>query len=155
MKYIALLIILIIATLSTLSCRLKKSTATRDATEAVNEQFCQPMVFQEDPFLPVASDLYDLVTAWIEDDCINLVVSYSGGCGTVDFQLHYDRQLMKSNPPQTSLFLAFADNDPCRAIVHDTLKFSLSPLNEYNFGDGLILNISGHEQNLLYQPTSY
>jgi hypothetical protein len=149
-KYFALLLIFSVAAYSTISCRVKKGAAA-EQTELKNATAgCTPMQLEEEPLLPVASDLFDLDSVWIEGYCLNFLVGYSGGCGSVDFQLYYNDKVMKSMPPQTSLFLAFTDSDPCRSLIQDTLRFDLSPFEAMARAGGVILNVAGYDHKVTF-----
>jgi hypothetical protein len=149
-KYLAILLIVMVSAVSTISCRLKKSASSQQVELKQSVSGCLPMTLEEEPFLPVASDLFDIDSAWIEGNCLKIAVVYSGGCGTVDFQLYYNEKAMKSMPPQKSLFLAFTDNDPCRAMIQDIVRFDLGPFEAMARAGGVVLNLSGHEQKITF-----
>jgi hypothetical protein len=133
------------------SCRAKRPAAAEESMETTkNDKTCKSMLLQEEPILPASSDIFDIDTAWISNSCMHIAVSYGGGCGTVDFQLIYSNRIMKSYPPKTSLFLAFTDDDPCRAIVKDTLHFDLGPFEAMARAGGLYLNLGNYPHSLMF-----
>ncbi len=153
MKLNQFLILILLGMLVMAGCRSKKKAISGQepaVTEYVKTPSCKPMLLEEEPFLPIASDIYDLDTAWVSGNCLHITVMYSGGCGETDFQLYYNNRIMKSYPPQTNLFLSFTDNDPCRAVVKDTLSFDLSPFEAMARAGGVYLNISGHNRSVMF-----
>jgi hypothetical protein len=133
------------------SCRSKKPVAADEqpATTKLGN-ICKPMLLEEEPILPASSDIFDIDTAWISNTCMHIAVSYGGGCGTVDFQLIYNMRIMQSYPPKTHLFLSFTDEDPCRAIVRDTLLFDLGPFESQARAGGLYLNLGNYQHSLMF-----
>jgi hypothetical protein len=132
------------------SCRAKKPVAAESTETAKNDKICKPMLLQEEPILPASSDIFDIDTAWVSNSCLHIAVSYGGGCGTVDFQLVYSNRIMKSYPPKTSLFLAFTDEDPCRAIVRDTMHFDIGPFEAMARAGGLYLNLDKYQHPMMF-----
>jgi hypothetical protein len=74
--------------------------------------------------------------AWIQDaeiqgDSLMLVVEASGGCAEHDYELFGCHCFMESFPVQTNVYLSHdAHNDPCEALIIDTLRFDLAPLKD-------------------------
>jgi len=67
-------------------------------------------------------------------------VSYSGGCRTHTFAAVAPPQFLASDPPQLGVFLRHeSGDDPCLAIVFETLTFDVTPavrLHQEAFGFG-------------------
>ncbi|MEJ2595835.1 MAG: hypothetical protein P8100_12090 [bacterium] len=99
-------------------------------------------------------DPFQIDSLRIEEQCLDIFVSYGGGCGEVRFNMYYTQKVQHSFPPQTTLYLAFEDNDHCRAIERKKLTFDLSPLSNYADNGGIWLNIAMEGQHrILYQNT--
>ncbi len=103
------------------------------------------MIIDANP-IDLLRDNYSVDTAKIEDDLLTISVAYGGGCKTHYFYAYVHSAIMESNPPQMNLYLHhFGNDDFCKALVHQNLKFDLIPLAEYyrNFEPGgtLIINI--------------
>ncbi len=93
-------------------------------------------------------DDYSIDSAKIEDDILTLSVAYGGGCKTHYFYAYVHSAIMESNPPQINLYLHhFGNNDFCKVLVHQNLKFDLNPLAEYfkQSEPGYTLIINVHE----------
>jgi len=76
----------------------------------------------------VASDDFDIVSAEMVDDCLKLVVSYSGGCEIHEFLL-YAEPLPAFDEIHGRLSLAhYGHNDPCDGVIRDTVSFDLVSL---------------------------
>jgi len=78
-------------------------------------------------------------------------VNYSGGCGGAEFQLYNANRIKESLPPQTVLFLHLKDEDPCRAIVRDTLFYDLGPFEKFANNSGIMLKFKGVNKSILYK----
>ena len=147
MKHIFILIFAISIILISSCNTSKKATRIKDATEDI----CQSMTYNESPIDKISTDYYSIDSLFITDDCLNIWVSYGGGCGDADFKLYYSGRVMKSMPPQTSLLLQLIDNDPCRAIVQQKLFFNLSFFEEDASKSGILLNLVNSERSIMYK----
>ncbi len=137
------LTILIAALTIFYSCSSYKKTATE---KSVN---CQPMQLVDS--VPAKGDFYTLDTLSIVNDCLNVSVTYDGGCGTADANLYYTDRIMESFPPKTVLFFIFTDNDACRSIIKKTFSFDLSPFSEKASTGGIWLKIAGTDKRVFYK----
>jgi len=73
------------------------------------------------------------VTRWeVSADTLIVGVQYSGGCKTHDWRIYFSGAIMKSLPAQAMLQLAHIndDDDPCRTLIKDTLKFDLTSIRQ-------------------------
>jgi len=63
----------------------------------------------------------------IEGDSLIVLVQYSGGCGNHEFEIEKVGFLMKSLPPKQPIRIIHrSDNDPCRSLIQEELKFDVS-----------------------------
>lgn len=145
MKNISIIIALTVFLFS--SCYTSKKT-TKTNVEA--DDVCESMVFTDQPVNNISTDYYTIDTLFITDNCLNIWVSYSGGCGDADFKLYYSKRVLESMPPKTNLLLQLTDNDPCRAIVQQKLFFNLSFFDEYANKDGIRLKFAGSDKSVMY-----
>jgi hypothetical protein len=82
------------------------------------------------------------LTHSVQGDCIEMKVSYSGGCAEHRFELVWDGNWAESMPPQVSLRLVHHNNnDHCRAIKSEKLTFDIKPLRYSGVGQ-VILNLN-------------
>ncbi len=112
---------------------------------------CEPITFTDDQFRDIESDYYSLDSLFIDNNCLNIWVSYGGGCGDSEFTLLYNNKVMKSMPPKTNLMLKFTDNDNCRAIVQQKLYYDLSFFDDYAKSGGINLRLVGLDSSVLYK----
>ncbi|HKQ19406.1 MAG TPA: hypothetical protein VJW75_06620 [Candidatus Eisenbacteria bacterium] len=71
---------------------------------------------------------FTLESATITGKILRLKVSYSGGCRTHTFAAAAPPAFMSSYPAQLALFIRHdGGDDPCLAIVNETLTFDVSP----------------------------
>ena len=146
MKYILILVIAF-STILFSSCNTsKKTTQNKDNSEDI----CESMTFTDIPVSDIKTDYYSIDSLFIINDCLNIWVSYGGGCGDAAFKLYYSDRIMESMPPKTSLFLQLIDDDPCRAIVQQKLFFNLNFYSEEARKEGIILHLAGSDKNLMY-----
>jgi len=78
-----------------------------------------------------ASDLFTVEATNISGDCLELDVSYGGGCTQHTFTSCWDESFAESNPVLAWLWIDHdAMNDPCDGILQDTWTLDLSALKQ-------------------------
>lgn len=103
------------------------------------------------------SDMISGLSSNINGDCLELKVSYGGGCQEHGFDLMWGGYHAESMPPQVTLKLIHrANGDNCRAMLNEKLSYDLRPLR-YNGVGQVIINIAAPGQDLqranyTYQP---
>jgi len=112
---------------------------------------CESMSFNTNPVEKISTDYYSVDSLFINNNCLNIWVTYSGGCGDADFNIYYTEKIINTNPPKTKLRLQLTDNDPCRAIVKHKLYYNLSFFDEYANKDGILIELVGTEKNILFK----
>lgn len=131
------------------SCNTSKKVEKRNSIDS--ENICNSMTFNSQPVNKISTDYYTIDTLFIIDNCLNMWVSYSGGCGDADFKLYYTDRLVTSIPPKTTLRLQLTDNDPCRAIVQQKLYYNISFFEDYAKKSGILLKFAGSNKSILYK----
>jgi hypothetical protein len=103
----------------------------------------------------------------VNDNWVNLRVSFGGGCAVHDFKLVAWGGWMESFPVQVRSFLSHdGKDDPCDAIVFRDLAFDLRPLKkayEESYGAGepgqttliILLENPDPSSSLMFQPLEY
>lgn len=129
------------------ACGTNKEAAKTDQ----NKTTCQEMILLEVPLDSLRFDHYTIDSLTIKDHCLEILVSYGGGCGDAKFDLYLSDRVMESMPPKTVLYLTFDDKDPCRSIVQNKLRYNLKPLKKFADRGGIYLKIAGTEKSVLYQ----
>jgi hypothetical protein len=77
----------------------------------------------------VPDDPFEVLDARFEADQLVLDVRYGGGCREHTFHMLWSGAILKSNPPQASFFLVHdAQDDPCKALISETLRFDMLDL---------------------------
>ena len=129
------------------SCHtVKKIVKIEEAVEV-----CESMTYTNQQFSDIVSDYYSLDTIFVVNNCLNIWVSYSGGCGDAEFELYYTNKVMESMPPKSNLLLQLIDNDDCRAIVQQKLFYNLNFFEEYAKKDGITLRFAGIGESVFYK----
>jgi hypothetical protein len=96
------------------------------------------------------SDPFTVDNIAIVDDCLELTVSYSGGCETHTFSPCWDTSFAESNPVQAWLWVDHdAMNDACDAIIQDMWIIDLGAIKQawqdaYQAQSGtIVLHVAG------------
>lgn len=98
--------------------------------EQVGETNCTPLTIglYDDDFLP--NDEIGINSATIEDDCLFISITHSGGCEEHNYEL-VELPLFCATPPIPPTMLQLrhdANNDFCEALITTTVSFDLSSL---------------------------
>ena len=108
-----------------------------------------------DPGAPTDQVFIDAVV--LENDSMNVTVSYGGGCEQHDFGLCWDGIFAESSPVQIGAFISHEDHgDPCEAAPTEELSFDLVPLRQtwqeaYLTESGTIeIHLDGWDESILY-----
>ena len=141
-------LIYLLTVLTLFACHAQKETSRQQKTRATAD--CKTILPLNEEANPGQSDPYQLDSLAVNNHCLEVFVSYSGGCGEAEFDLYATNKVMQSMPPQAVLLLNFKDEDPCRAIVRDTLYFDLSNFNELAKSGGIWLHLKDSDKRVLY-----
>ncbi len=147
MRQLLIYSILLLVFIST-SC---KSTKKVSKEPEIAPDICESIIFTDKQYNNVKSDYYSVDTLFIDNNCLNIWVTYSGGCGDAKFKLIYNNKVLQSMPPKTNLFLQFTDNDNCRAEVQQKLYYNLSFFEEHAENGGISLRLSDIGKTVLYK----
>ncbi len=86
----------------------------------------------------------------IEGDTLIAQVQYSGGCGNHEFEIEKVGFLMKSLPPKQPIKITHrSDDDPCRALIREELKFNVSDFRGTPDGTTVLL-LENWTQHIIY-----
>ena len=107
----------------------------------------KPIQIKELAEVPIDNAPVTMSSVEIKGDIVTLEVSYSGGCGTHEFNLFVSNLFMESNPVQTESILSHVTEDACEALITEKLTFDLLPIREFyqrSYGQGSAsVNIQG------------
>lgn len=143
-------VLLFIAILALPSCIFHKKAAVNEVlTDALSMKLMEPLN-TELPYREISSDPFHIEEVKVVGDKLMVVVSYGGGCGTVNWQVFYNNLVRKSFPPQTDLLLTLKDDDHCRAIVMDTLHIGLGQFESMARGGSVVLRLLPSEERITY-----
>ena len=79
----------------------------------------------------IAADNARITIASMTADILTLVTQYGGGCASHEFKLFGSIRFLTSSPLQADVVLSHnANGDACKALITDTLRFSLAHLRE-------------------------
>ncbi len=142
MKNLVFVILIMLA-----SCNASKNI---DNQKNSNEDICESMTYNTQSVVDISSDYYSVDTLFINNNCLNIWVSYGGGCGDANFTMYYTDVIDNLEQPSTSLRLQLFDDDDCRAVVQQKLYYNLSFFDEYAEKEGIIFNVVGYDKKILY-----
>ncbi len=140
--------IIIIAIFIFASCNTSKNTVQQ--INYIDEE-CEAMTYNKSPVSNISSDYYQVDTLFIANNCLNIWVSYGGGCGISSFNLYYNDKVQNSVPPKTILRFQITDEDPCKATVQQKLYYNLSFFDDYYNQDGILFELSESKKSVLYK----
>ena len=110
----------------------------------------QPVVLTNDfvSYARLNADV-NIVNASIIDSTLTLNVSFNGGCEKHSFELIGSKMIQKSMPPIRNIMLIHhSNNDSCRELVEQELKFNIS---EFQYpGSVIMLALKGWDTKLRY-----
>ena len=93
---------------------------------------------------------FSIDSAFISGDTLHAIVQYSGGCGTHTFDIETTGALLKSLPPKQPIRIVHrSDNDPCRALIIEEIKFNIKEFNGSPRGT-TVLMLENWKQHLSY-----
>jgi hypothetical protein len=86
-------------------------------------------MFDDFSQLQMFSDRATIDSAAVDTNDLFLWVTYGGGCREHMFRLYGWTAFLESYPPQAEIYLSHnSDNDLCKALIRDILRFNLTPL---------------------------
>lgn len=102
----------------------------------------------------IRKDRFEFVDASLMGRTLSVVVSVSGGCEEHDYDLVTQGALLLSIPPGANLYLIHEDNDdPCDAIIQQTVSFDITPLIESSGFEQILLILWPYDQNEPFEPS--
>lgn len=95
---------------------------------------CSPIIMQRMDNMIVysnpPSDPFTILNAKIENDCLEITLSYSGGCEVHEFIMIYNELPHFSQYSGTLTLSHNSHNDVCEALITDTIGYDLTPLQQ-------------------------
>ena len=130
------------------SCKVNEKTSTRE------KNIIREIKLSKEFSSPEKNSPFKIKEAFIFGDILAIVVDYSGGCRTHEWELKGTTNYKKSLPPKKGLYLEHNSNgDNCRSSLIDTLQFDLNnvkyPGKENNYS--VIIQLNNYEKNITYK----
>ena len=97
-----------------------------------------------------STDEFEIVNATIEGNCLNIQISYEGGCNEPNIQLIGSATVEAGSPPIRTLRIKVdTQGDSCTDLSTATLSFDLSAL-QLDLENSFELKIKGWDQSVIY-----
>tara|TARA_B100000900_G_C20498602_1_gene682741 strand:- start:581 stop:1027 length:447 start_codon:yes stop_codon:yes gene_type:complete len=130
------------------SCKVNEKTSTRE------KNIIREIKLSKEFSSPEKNSHFKIKDAFIFGDILAIVVDYSGGCETHEWELKGTTNFKKSLPPKKGLYLEHDSNgDNCRSSLKDTLQFNLNkikyPGKESNYT--VVIQLNNYEKNITYK----
>ncbi|MFC2130849.1 hypothetical protein ACFLSQ_05395 [Bacteroidota bacterium] len=124
---------------------------TDDDNIKPNNSNCDQEIIADDSlFANAPDDDFEFVNAEIKGNCLEITISYGGGCGEIELKLIDSEKIIETYPPQRDIRLSFKDEDYCKALIHKNISFDLTLIRIIQT-DRVLLNLTGWNDKLLYQ----
>lgn len=122
-----------------------------DEDDEMRESNCgQPVIIDNAFFESAVSDVYELVSFDINDDCFNIEVSASGCDGASWSMVLVDSGVFEnSSIPERNLKFVFTNEEDCLAVIRQNREFNLTHLRVDGINE-IILNIEGFPEVINY-----
>jgi len=144
-----LLVLIVLAWMP--SCRCMKKTTDSFTNGSQLTDFSPNSIEKTDiNATNIKGDTFEVEAMSVEGNFLKLEISYGGGCGTTDLKLFYHDNDATTMPAQLILLPQFSDNDPCRAIVRDTLFFDLSAFASVARSGGITIQLNGFDKKTMF-----
>jgi len=136
-----------------MNCKFWNPTSPSPATETPNI-----IMIDNINSIPDTNDAVAINEAKINNNLLQINVSYAGGCKKHEFQLYGLKGILKSNPPQVIIYLHHnANGDMCEAYLTEGIEFNLLPLKseyqqQFNNNGPLLLRIFEPNAAEPFQP---
>ncbi len=127
-----------------------KTLIQEDTIRNKNEHVCNPIIKSDNLPESIKTDFFEIESMFIEKNCLKLDVSYGGGCGETDMQMFYQKIEASVVPANLLLMPKFTDNDPCRAIIRDTILFDLSEFEGVARSGGVTIHLQGFNNKVVF-----
>ncbi|MDP3464107.1 MAG: hypothetical protein Q8S18_15055 [Bacteroidales bacterium] len=150
MKNLCVLILTALFSVSAVSCGTSMLRPALTLDKAGVIPFCLSPELTSLPYDSLRSDPFHIESLSVIDNYLQVVFSYGGGCGDIKSNVYYNQLVKQSFPPQLDLKMTLLDNDPCRAIVTDTLNICLNEFESMARGGGVVIGLAPSDIKLRY-----
>jgi len=89
---------------------------------------CTPIPNSRQLYDQAESDPFTLEDVVVAGSCLEITISYSGGCGEIESLLIGSGDYMESLPVQLDIKFILDDEDPCKAIIRKSFYFNLNTI---------------------------
>lgn len=78
----------------------------------------------------ISRDIFELEETKLDGNCLTLLLSYSGGCKSVEFKLYNYDEYVINGITHKKVFISLKDEDPCDSFISKEFKFDISELSK-------------------------
>jgi hypothetical protein len=146
MKTQLIILLAVVNIFATCAAKKKSAKNTSDKYTEVKE-----VIVDQNFNLPENNADFSIDEMKIDGDILLIDVSYSGGCKDHDFKAYFNGMYIKTSPMKAKVFIVHTNNDDnCRALIKQTLRFNLKPVRSGDRGM-LIIMLNNTEKTLTYE----
>lgn len=131
------------------SCISQKNTAIKEADLKNEKAFCYSLTPVTDMVIGEKSDSFIIKDVYINENCINIEVLYSGGCGDVEMLLFYNEVIIEQEK-FIRLIPVFSDHDPCRSEVKGLFRYDLKEFEHRARAEKIVFQMDGYDKKLVF-----
>lgn len=123
-----------------------------EPSKALDNNTLIDIIINKDYQWPGTTDAFNILEQKVVGDTLITTVEYGGGCQEHIFTMNTTSAWMKSMPPKLNLWLEHENNnDMCRALIREDLRFNLKPIR-YSAAQSIIIIVNGaEEKSVLYR----
>ncbi|MFK8037586.1 MAG: hypothetical protein AB8B74_04800 [Crocinitomicaceae bacterium] len=145
-------LILLSSTILLFSCgNSKETTEKKQSTDVVKREVpvAKLAILSQDIGKFRDSESYKIIAAKLDENILQLDISYNGGCKEHEFELVGSAFIMESLPPKRGIQLYHHKNDDdCRELINKRLFFDISDFS--HDGKEIILNLQYYPEGIRY-----
>jgi hypothetical protein len=150
MKYLFILIVTSVISMLAVSCGTSLSRVVKNPDKVAVNTLCLSPEITDQPYTSLRRDPFHIENLSVEKNYLQVVFSYGGGCGDVNWDVYFNQLIKQSFPPQISFKMTMMDNDPCRAIITDTISVCLDEFESLARAGGVVIRVDPSEMEVMY-----
>jgi hypothetical protein len=127
-------------------------SSSKTASNEKEKSILQRQLVAQISKLETSGDALTILSVDVKGNNLIVRISYSGGCGTHDFECHGNKAISKSLPPQRTVRLIHkANGDQCKKLIEEELIIDIKGLAYQAVqGSEIVLQVEGWKESIHY-----